>query len=454
MQSTRSSSLAALAVTLGLFAALVAPMVLSRAGYAPPAWDEEIYHLPIIRTMAQQWPSVDIVKYDSATTPGYHVVMAGVLKATDSVMAMRGLNALLSAGLIAAVFASIRSLAPGRHAWLACALTLPLVTSQYFLGGAIWLTTDNTALLFVVLALWLGVLARTTPGRNVAAGALSALAVVVRQLHIWIAAPIVLASMVASPLARLAPRFLREDRAPETRSWTSLITGLVAAALAFGTLGLFVWLWGGLLPVTQKVRDQHLQGLNPATWPFALSLCALLGVFFLSVGHGHGREVIAALRARAGLTLAVVLAGLASALVFPTHWVDRVRDTGPVWKLVKIAPAPMGRSVVLAVLAPIGAVILLLLWKRASDAGRRVTATLVLFAMIAWLAAQTANIMCWHRYFEPLLLIMLAWLAAMGAKEKQSWRTWIGPIVLAMGLLALSAVTLYLPAIKGIQGTP
>ncbi len=444
--------LPALAVALGLFTSLVAPMVLSRAGYAPPAWDEEIYHLPIIRTMADQWPSVDIVNYDSATTPGYHLLMAGVLKATDSVMAMRAMNALLSAGLIAAVFASIRSLAPGRNGWLTCALTLPLVTSQYFLGGAIWLTTDNTALLFVTLALWLGVLSQTTPGRTIAAGMLGMLAVLVRQLHVWVAAPIGLAAVLASPLAALAPKLLRDDGVQSPRSWGKLVGGVIAGVLVIGTLGVFVWLWGGLLPVTEKVRDQHLRGLNPATWPFCLSLCALLGVFFLSVSYASLLEIVSALRDRIGHTALAAAAGLALAVAFPTFWLDRVRDTGPIWKAVKLAPAPMGRSVVLALLAPIGAVVLLLLWRRAAEAGRSAQATLVLLSMTAWLAAQTANIMCWHRYFEPLILIMLAWLATLGARERQSWRTFVGPIVLAIGLLVLSALTLYLPAIRGVQG--
>lgn len=433
----------------GLYLALVLPMVLTGAGYAPPAWDEEIYHLPIIQTMRDQWPHIDVVHYDSATTPGYHVVMAGVLRATGSVMAMRLCNAAISLGLVLGVYRALRRLAPDALGGTAAALTLPLVASQYFLGAAIWLTTDNTALLFVVLGVGGVVISKFTPTRGVIAGVCGAMAVLVRQLHVWVAAPIGLAGLLASPLVKFAPRALRDDSLQAPRSWKQLVFGVIGAALPLAVLAVFVWLWGGLLPVTEKVRAQHLKGVNPATWGFALSLCAVLGVWFLTVGHAGVRDVIANLRSWFAWVAAAGVAGLASAIAVPTFWLDRVRDTGPIWKAVKIAPAPMGRSVVIAVLAPIGAVVLLLLWRRAAEAGRRVPATMLILSMVAWLAAQTANIMCWHRYFEPLILIALAWLAAMGLKGAPRRMNLAGPIALALLLLALSAVTTYLPAIRG-----
>ncbi len=448
----------ALALSL-LYGVLVLPMILSGAGYAAPAWDEQTFHLPIVRTMVEQWPRVDVVEYDSATTPGYHLLMALVLKLTGSVTACRLVSAVLSWGLLMAAYAIARRiLAPKAAAtsdravlhsgWIAAALVLPLALSQYFLGAAIWLTTDNAALLFVALALGGAAAARFTPGRGLLLGVWALLAVLVRQLHVWVAAPIGLAALLASPLVRLAPSVLRDDERQSPRTWANLLVGVIAGAMPVAALAVFIVLWGALLPRSEAIRGQHLQGVNPATFAFALSLIGVLGVFFLTVAPGGVFGHVRRLRERRGVVALAAGAGLASALAFPTFWVDRVRDTG-LWKLVKIGPVVMERSVVLAVLAPLGAVVLVLLYRGASDAGRRVPALVLMLGMLAWLTAQSANIMCWHRYFEPLMLVCLGWLAAMGVRERVRPANLLGPVGLALLLGVVSAWLVYRPAIIG-----
>src|SRR5690606_37961413 len=86
------------------------------------------YHLPVIREMAAEWPRVDIVNYRSATSPGYHLVMAAALKAGASEPALRWLNLLAGCALVAIVAGVAGALAPGRRAML---LAPPIVASPY-----------------------------------------------------------------------------------------------------------------------------------------------------------------------------------------------------------------------------------------------------------------------------------------------------------------------------------
>ncbi len=39
------------------------------------AKDQDRYHWPVIVTMIDQWPAIDLVEYRSTTSPGYHLAM-------------------------------------------------------------------------------------------------------------------------------------------------------------------------------------------------------------------------------------------------------------------------------------------------------------------------------------------------------------------------------------------
>ena len=58
-------------------------VVIFGVGYRGPAlYDEQHFHLPTIRTFAEQLPMPDLSDYLVATSPGYHLVMAAVFDAT------------------------------------------------------------------------------------------------------------------------------------------------------------------------------------------------------------------------------------------------------------------------------------------------------------------------------------------------------------------------------------
>ncbi|TVQ64890.1 MAG: hypothetical protein EA379_00660 [Phycisphaerales bacterium] len=379
------------------------------------AADQELYHLPVVRAMAADLPRVDLVEYDSATSPGYHLLMALVVRTLgDRVAVLQFLNIAIGLALVLAV----RRIAGASGPCWALIAPLPLLCSNYLLTGAIWLTTDNLALLFVVLALMACV---ATPGarpRTVLAGVLAACAVGVRQIHVWLAAPIGLAALIRSGCFRaLIPGALFPPDAdaptdPRERR-RAFVIACVGAAIPFALLAVFVALWGGLMP--PKYRDLHASGANPALPAFALALCACFGAFYLpgALRLGTLRTLHPRILRDPAPWIGAALGAIAAIIPATSHSPEDGRRYGWLWELVRLAPAPHDRSLLLLILAPIGGATLALLWRAAQRAGRAREASLLLFASLAWCAAQSANTQAWQRYSEPFVLIIIIWLASL-----------------------------------------
>lgn len=441
------------------------------------AGDQEKFHLPVIRDFAaQDWAELDLVNYKSATAPGYHLFMAAIVKVFgDRVTLLQIVNAGISLLLLLNVARGAARLISPTFAAFAAA---PLLCSSYFLGSSIWLTTDNAALLFVSLVLGSAALAPANPVRSLRQGVFAALAVGTRQLHVWLAAPILISAAHRSGLfERWTPKVPVAEHPPRPGGMPALVAGAIGAAMPFAVLGYFVWLWGGLIP--PMYRDLHGGGdvesvagsANFALPALAMSLLGGLGVFYLPVA----RKQLRALRPTDPLVIGCVLIGLIAALAPETSFNPQAgRRYGWMWEIIRRVPAPMERSVAPIVLAPLGALVTLLLWRTAKAAGRARQASILVFGMVCWMTAQTANAQAWQRYCEPLILIFLAWMACLAARPWRrrksdgdgepaligadeppaTWENrdrlwpWIeraGPGALAALQLALSMYTLYWP---------
>lgn len=426
------------------------------------AGDQEKFHLPVIRTMAEQWPRVDVVGYDSATSPGYHLLMAAVARAVgERVLPLQLLNAAIGLALLLAVAHWCAALGGARWAVIACA---PLLCSAYFVTGSIWLTTDNLALLFVVCALGVCVFAPCGPGRALGAGALATLAVGARQIHVWVAAPIGLAALLGAGLFRkfipwllpgaLFPRDVAREPRTEGAKRAAFVVACVSAAAPLALLACFAWLWGGLTP--PRYRDLHASGPNFAQPALALGLLGVFALFYvpgalLRAGRVRPTDWAPWLGAAAGVVCA--------ALARTSHSPADGRRYGWLWEAVRLAPDVAERSVLLLALAPLGGLMMGLLWRCAQRAGRAREASLLVFASVAWCAAQTANTQAWQRYSEPFLLVVVAWLAGLSfparSADARIARTRLGamaesaPLALAAGLLAVTVKSALWPALAG-----
>lgn len=412
------------AVIVGLYALVAAAILIAGVNRGRYAWDAVIYHEPAIVLMSRDLPIPDVSNYFSATTPGYHYLMACVRAlGVESLLGLRAVSA-----CITGVFFGLLAGAAARRtgALAAVALCLPLLGSMYTLMPGVFLLPDNLGYLLIA-ALLLAMLPPSPTARRLAlAGALVALATLVKQIHVWSAA-VVWAGAWAGAAGGLAPTKGRVKRAA---------LALLVTAPAFVVVAWFYRLWGGLCPP----RFQGgITGVNPSLPAFMLVQIAVLAPFYALPILG---SLTRAARAHPRAIAAAALAGLALALIPPTtHDPDAGRYSG-YWKLAEVTPVLLGRtSSAFVVLAPVGAAALAA-WGLALPARARAVLGV---SLLAFAAAHAATINAWQRYHEPMLLILFVLATAeiwrARARPAPAWRL-AGPALAAALLGAFTVATL------------
>lgn len=388
-------------------------------------YDQRDYHLPVIRAFSEALPTPNLTDYQSATTPGYHLLMACVATLVGEGMMLFLLNALFGVALVALVAASI-----ARHAGFGAGFVggVLLGASPYVLSSSIWLTTDNLANLALISAFLVACPIATGETRYpVRAGALTAIcaavAACVRQI---------LAYAAAFPGAAVVARAVAESRMPH---WRELATAALALFPALGVVAVFVLLWGGLVP--PSFRQYHGGGANPVTPVYVLAVVAVWA-FPIFVGIPNYLREFFSVRM---LILGTLAAAVACAV--PSSYVIHVRFGGILWAVAEKLPAPMDRSMVLVPLAGFGAAAIgayLRLWSRNPCTGSRALGVYALLGLVGMTVAQTANSQCFERYVQPPVVFFA--LVAAAAIARTQLRTWP---MLAMTAIAvgLSLVNVY-----------
>lgn len=430
-ERSKSSGLVPALVVAMLSLVTTLPLVVMGHNAGRAAWDSVVYHERFIRELSQDWPRFDCSNPLTATTPGYHLVLASLAAAGfGSEVILRSASALIAAVLCGGLACWLARRVSRLEAVL---LAMPLVCSSYVIGSGAWLLPDNLA--------WLGVLGvlvcclkRDTSWRMVAvASAVLVGLVLVRQIHIWAAGVIWLAAWLDAA---------SDDRGVFADVPRRVRRAIVAALMtlpAFLALAWFVRLWGGLTPPRFQT---DIAGANFATPAFILMQVAILSVGFAPWLAG---SVLGSLRKRTGLMLLAAALGLLLA-AFPvtTQSVEAGRFSGW-WSLVGRAPVIAGHtSVVILALAPVGACVL----AGALLGLPRRSAWILFGVFVAFTAAQTATINCWQRYHEPMLLILLAMIASMQPAERMGmWKVLRIPAVFVLcavfGVIAFQSVRGY-----------
>ncbi|MDX2146211.1 MAG: hypothetical protein SFZ23_01715 [Planctomycetota bacterium] len=451
-------SIKAAAIAGGLVAAFLFALLamLVRSKYAPMdrgAFDEINFHLPAIRQFSLEWPSFVLTDYLSATTPGYHVALASVLKVAGSLEAVRLSNLGISAAflfLIAWAAARFRSkpshpaererLGPtsDRHDSASTTLSrallaLPLLASMHVLFPGVWLLPDNLAWLLVAAIVLLALHARWSVGVLVAMGFLVCMLVLVRQIHLWTAAVVWAWALFSEPrLVRVLSRastsheWMHEELLPTIRSsagGATLLRLLAAVGItlpAFVLVIAFASVWGGLTP--PSFQGQY-HAANPAAPAFVLALFGLFSAFFLPITL---REFFAPRGASLrwplarfpwGLALAGGLCGFGLSVVPPTTYSMADGRWSGLWNIAGKLPTIAGHSSLLIVLLAVlgGAAFAFVLSRLCL---RR---AIVLFVTLAgFVAAQAASFQLWQRYSEPMILMLLAIVTPLTLDAKRT----------------------------------
>lgn len=456
-------------------------------------FDQDLFHLKVITQFAQELPTPGLRDYLSATTPGYHLVLAVVQRVFGAPeLMLRLVAALCTAGLVGLlVWAGANASRVRRQHradwWWAVAPALPVLCSSYVVQSGMYLLPDNAAWLMVglVMVLSLKISAMRSADeaerigslrRGIIFGAcLLAALVFTRQIHIWAAAVVWTGVLVAcarldhTPSKAVLPfRQTIEHVRAMLRSLTNraVVFTVLATMPAFAIVCGFVLVWGGLTPpkfrastnpdaISGAVDATTVTGTSPATAVLVLALVGLFGLFFagywlsssLSQSPGNKRRIEAIIDTFKAGALGGVVAGVLAAIP-TTTWLSPSRK-GALWEITRkfegdstLAGIRLPRLViadhvnlVMWLLAVVGGVVLGICWRSADVRARWVLAA----GLIAFTAANCAQALSWQRYLEPLVLL---WWVLMIASLRwdapaRLWRwAWFGPVLLA-GLLAL-----------------
>ncbi|HEX8914088.1 MAG TPA: hypothetical protein VF796_17195, partial [Humisphaera sp.] len=327
---------AAVVVALAFLAPAVALIVLGVSGGSQAA-DAAEYHLPTIVKFATDWPHLDLAAPRAAMTPGYHLLMTGVYRAAGGdVRAVQLSTAAITAGLLATLAWAIGRRVGWTDAVLLC---LPVAWSPYVLASGVYAVPHNLSWWAVLAGLLLALRARVGVGFYLASGAALFAAVLTRQIHVWLIAPLCVAAFcgkggdgtgVGGPLLA---RFKRAALAAAA--------GLPAvAALAY-----FVHLWGGLAPKTQDFA-RPAGGANVAALAMMLATAGALGLWYA----GYLQLAPRAWRwGGVGATGAALVAAAG-----PTTYDMTAGRWGGLWALAKVPPVVGGRSAAIVLAAAAG----------------------------------------------------------------------------------------------------
>jgi len=413
------------AILAAVFVALTWPIqVFNLQSANGVATDERAYHLPTIRQFAAQLPFPDVTDYPSATGPGYHLIMAVVARAWDEPRFLRIVGGFFALGVVLAFYGFTARRTDARRA---LALAAPLLFLYSTIRCGIWLLTDYAALLYAMLALgmlWLG------PLRSWRAvllcGVLAAASVSIRQIGLWIVAPMVVA-MAWERWQGVDRHGGGQPRAGETPT-PPLMCYLVAVALPFVVVGGLMLAWGGATP--PQFQAKHSVWSLSAI-PIGMGVAGWVAVWMLPLAWRH-RHLSRWNSPALWLALGAVLA---AALLSHTNFeVKAGRFGGPLWNVTDKMRSLGPWSPVFPGLALLACVALAPMLGAARAAGNGRQAAILAAAWIALLVAHTANKMMFQRYFEPYAIILLGWLAVStfrGADDAARGRWWIGPVAFA-----------------------
>ena len=437
------------------------PFILTGFVRGRGAHDQLNYHEQVIRTFAKAWPHLDYSDYLSATTPGYHTLLAGFAHlGLDGRSMLQILGSVFTFGLLWVLAwgfrPMLRRVGCTQGLLLGSVLLLLVIASMPIFYSGVWLLPDNAGWLGVVI-LWLLALDRRWNGWLLGASSIAmATLVFVRQIHLWPLALLLTAAWLGPVRGSASDAHTNEEKNGHGRfgepcfdcalEWRALSSALperfgrvgltlLAAVPALLVLGYFVRLWHGLTP---PVFTQRHVGLNASAPAFVLAVFGYCSIFFVPftwrafgvLWHRH--------RWLLGMFVAL---GFFAAVLPATGYDQATGRFSGLWNLVRRLPMVGHTSPLIVFLSVLGSAML---------AGWFVALThrdrwIMLAGFVAFTAAQCASFKLWQRYTEPFVLIWLVLAATRilpgRSGSEQGWRI-IGPLALTLILVAQTSASL------------
>lgn len=373
--------------TLGFFACVyLIYVVVGMSTGGRMAFDEQTFHWPAIQHFAQGGAVTD---YSSATTPGYHLLMAALAHVLHlSLNQLRAAGALITAVLFFCIaYTWTRNGETPIRAWLA----LPALSSIYMLPSGVWLLPDNLAWFSVWATLFLCTMQVPRQWHFGMLALCCATAVFVRQSNAWVIAPALLFAWAAPGYA--------SNISPVRR----LFTALAVIAPAIGVLFYFIVKWQGLVPPSFQKIHQSVSLIAPAWLLVQFFAAAVFYVPLLTQGwrvrwEHRSTKGITAMGAFAGLCLAAIDAS--------TFSLESGRWSG-LWQLTKVFPSISDRSVFVLACSALGGAILAFCLTQVRS-GQRLT---IAASILGFSVASASNHYVFDKYFVGFLWILMPIIA-------------------------------------------
>jgi hypothetical protein len=400
-----------------IFAGIVAPATYRDYFDTQQGYDMQEHHLPQVNTFASKPFSVFDYPADAASTPGHHIALAwlarllGYSSVADATYSIRLANALF--GVAVVIVAWITFYSRVRTGWRASILAAPLAFSSYVLFAAIWINTDDGALLWYELVV-----------------AMAASSLAPSLIAVFLCCALVMWRQIYLPVTGIFVVFWLAQK----RTLRSLLIPMLATIAPAMIVGIYYWRWGGLVP-------PNFKSFNDVRYQFAtpLSALALIGLFLPFYFGYLGTPIrnLLGLRPRVVLCAAMVVA--AAWCLGPTdHSVAWGRWGGVIWTIALHTPALGSHSFAILCLAVVGAVTLVSMLTETWPWGRQSAGTICL---MLYLVGYSLQMEAFQRYIEPQILFSYGFWAS--GEKNWSRRAWLGPLILAVMLATASAFRAY-----------
>lgn len=389
-----------------LFLTVCLPLVFRAhfPGYYYEVFDEEVYHLPAIEKFAYEFPNLDLVGYRLAMSPLYHIFLAVLYKYFYlNIYEIRIINMIFGLLCLLLFFTYLRLHKDQNRALL---VTACLLFSPYFLGPSIRVSTDNVAFLFAIVTLLFldPKIATRFRYRFLLSSLFNTIALLIRQIYVWIAAVGFITAIRESK---------KETR--RNRSFSALFF-LLPLSAAFG---LFL-LWRGFTPPLLEPRHQGTKGINFDAFIFGVSVMGELGAFF-------SLWFLDFYKRNSGSLLQLICLVLFCWIFMIIHpmpdAIAREVGDGALWKIAAAAPVLHKTSLVFWVLFPLGAVFLYTTFINFKAYGH----IFPLLVYVIWLASNSLNHLTWHKYFEPFTFLYIGY--AIQYSRSASLRFYLIPLI-------------------------
>ncbi len=359
------------------------PLIFTNYNVGRAYFDENAFHWPTIQFFIQAF---DFTDYPSATTPGYHVILAACANIfSDNIIFLKLVSSFFTAGLVG-LFAALLYDRAGQGKTLI--LLFPMIFSLYILPDGVWLVPDNLAWLTVGLMFALAVTCSATWSYFLWSGVVLLVAVAVRQSNLWLAA--LPGAMALSSLCY--------EKLTGNEKIKHILAAVLVATPAILLLTYFYQLWDGLVPPRMQGRHQHFSYSAPA---FFLTLFFVYSFFYLPLIWTACKKMLSI------TTFIIIGAGFATGCLlalFPAtdYNYDAGRFSG-FWNFVRLAPVMGNTSILLLCTSSIGGALLagwLLLLKREIR-------LVLLLTIIGYVLSLVCNAVLYERYFSGFLFILI-----------------------------------------------